>query len=620
MSTSPKLAPQRLNELPLKYRKTVKGVLAGGADYTRDLVRLTALIKLATSKEILSLLPLFHAILDPRRIPPGAQLENLTLDSRCAVTSADWAIHILMQDSTLPAHVIREHIWARMVDWLSFLHAYGAHLPSDLRPPLMLSPLTLCRFVRYSLELTVSKEELQHTVANLKFLTLLLSGWEASLGMPHDSFFMAVLGAVMSCIYAFEDSPLPGQMIIDASGGGLSHLAGIIMKHFSIVTALQPVQKENCNLIVFAFLLAVKLEKGNKEDSFGPSSMFAALICAPNALETLIGTLNFAVIQTVTHGEDLAHTIHAAHTVLSLMFLAPPDGFRRLAHAIDLKFLELSVICARLTHAQIFHYWDQLFVALTRISVFHPILSAMSRNLPRAETAGENPPFKACPLYRPWNVFVRIAHLRIETLHRYEAPGRITVGGCDNLTCLRMDEKSLFRSCSRCKTASYCSAACQRADWRIGGHRNVCAAYREVQSDLYARFTPRERSFIRFLLTENYVSYRKEILNQDLLHLVPARGGEDEYVTTFDYFGGFPPFFSNVSLASERWLVRDDADDRAILEHQARRARQSRGRLVVHVLHMVDRYGSSGKFRWLMPLRSTAPNAARGALAPLYTH
>jgi len=38
------------------------------------------------------------------------------------------------------------------------------------------------------------------------------------------------------------------------------------------------------------------------------------------------------------------------------------------------------------------------------------------------------------------------------------------------VNCLK--ENQSMQKCSRCKTASYCSVTCQRADWPV--HKNVC--------------------------------------------------------------------------------------------------------------------------------------------------
>jgi hypothetical protein len=51
---------------------------------------------------------------------------------------------------------------------------------------------------------------------------------------------------------------------------------------------------------------------------------------------------------------------------------------------------------------------------------------------------------------------------------------------CYNAGCEVMGHLKDFKVCPQCKTARYCSAACQKQDWNAGGHKETCgtaAAY-----------------------------------------------------------------------------------------------------------------------------------------------
>nr|GAT52134.1 predicted protein [Mycena chlorophos] len=48
---------------------------------------------------------------------------------------------------------------------------------------------------------------------------------------------------------------------------------------------------------------------------------------------------------------------------------------------------------------------------------------------------------------------------------------------CSNISCPR-EVSDDFKKCGGCSTLRYCSVACQKIDWRTGGHRTLCAAYR----------------------------------------------------------------------------------------------------------------------------------------------
>jgi len=45
---------------------------------------------------------------------------------------------------------------------------------------------------------------------------------------------------------------------------------------------------------------------------------------------------------------------------------------------------------------------------------------------------------------------------------------------CCNEGCEVVGHLKDFKVCPQCKTARYCGAACQKADWTVGGHKEKC--------------------------------------------------------------------------------------------------------------------------------------------------
>jgi hypothetical protein len=45
---------------------------------------------------------------------------------------------------------------------------------------------------------------------------------------------------------------------------------------------------------------------------------------------------------------------------------------------------------------------------------------------------------------------------------------------CRNEGCEVLGHRKDFKVCPQCKNARYCGAACQKADWTTGGHREKC--------------------------------------------------------------------------------------------------------------------------------------------------
>jgi len=48
---------------------------------------------------------------------------------------------------------------------------------------------------------------------------------------------------------------------------------------------------------------------------------------------------------------------------------------------------------------------------------------------------------------------------------------------CRNEGCEVMGQLNDFKVCPQCKTARYCSDACQKQDWTTGGHKKTCGTY-----------------------------------------------------------------------------------------------------------------------------------------------
>jgi len=48
---------------------------------------------------------------------------------------------------------------------------------------------------------------------------------------------------------------------------------------------------------------------------------------------------------------------------------------------------------------------------------------------------------------------------------------------CYNEGCEVVGHMKGFKVCPQCKTARYCGAACQKQDWTMGGHREMCGTF-----------------------------------------------------------------------------------------------------------------------------------------------
>jgi hypothetical protein len=48
---------------------------------------------------------------------------------------------------------------------------------------------------------------------------------------------------------------------------------------------------------------------------------------------------------------------------------------------------------------------------------------------------------------------------------------------CHNDGCEVVGHLKEFKVCPQCKTARYCSDACQKQDWNAGGHKELCGTF-----------------------------------------------------------------------------------------------------------------------------------------------
>jgi len=67
-------------------------------------------------------------------------------------------------------------------------------------------------------------------------------------------------------------------------------------------------------------------------------------------------------------------------------------------------------------------------------------------------------------------------HTLSDELNFYRRRAREGGEYCRNDGCKVVGHLKDFKVCPQCKTARYCGAACQKADWTTGGHKATCGA------------------------------------------------------------------------------------------------------------------------------------------------
>ncbi|KAJ7599834.1 hypothetical protein C8J56DRAFT_1037442 [Mycena floridula] len=83
---------------------------------------------------------------------------------------------------------------------------------------------------------------------------------------------------------------------------------------------------------------------------------------------------------------------------------------------------------------------------------------------------------------------------------------------CNNSNCSRIDVKSMFQKCSRCKTTLYCSKECQIIAWKEQDHKSICKLKQAEALDIPMMSTRKQdRTFLHYLTSCDAYQNRQKL-------------------------------------------------------------------------------------------------------------
>ncbi|KAJ7055564.1 hypothetical protein C8F01DRAFT_453714 [Mycena amicta] len=167
------------------------------------------------------------------------------------------------------------------------------------------------------------------------------------------------------------------------------------------------------------------------------------------------------------------------------------------------------------------------------------------------------------------------------------------------MACCAIRVKSELQRCSACRSSQYCSRACQRHDWRQGGHREACS-WRPIDDNNVSR---RDSSFLHALLHEDYLRMRAQLLHDELVYLRSNPSARGHLSYKFDYCT--PYVGCEASVEPEEAFALDNE----LWRRQNTKARASDGRMQTHVMRVAD--GGCDSV-WLFPLYAAAGDRRKG--------
>ncbi|KAJ7636507.1 hypothetical protein FB45DRAFT_447403 [Roridomyces roridus] len=144
--------------------------------------------------------------------------------------------------------------------------------------------------------------------------------------------------------------------------------------------------------------------------------------------------------------------------------------------------------------------------------VHYRAVVALKAALPLVEDLVSTPTFmENKKLSEQWKAFLGCISDNMVALEDF-GQSFVAYKACDNTECGNMNEaSSMAGRCSSCQAFYYCSSECQRIDWKTR-HRSFCSEHKQLL--LTARSSElehRERWYIRALVHQRYIKYRRTI-------------------------------------------------------------------------------------------------------------
>ncbi|KAJ7629002.1 hypothetical protein FB45DRAFT_1059628 [Roridomyces roridus] len=440
------------------------------------------LLETVEHEEGLGLLPVIYATLDPSLIPSTDILDTLSMtEPPTPVLIAESAtvtlsfLGLMMTGNRQFPFACTIDIWPRLWKWVEFLEPYS-ECPAAVYHQLQAAAALyqpLARIMNAFLEQpqthrAMAKTRGVHRVLAVGWNVLLQAG---SSGTQDD---------VSHRLSAVGESPC----VLTRLRGTKGTADGQTEKLSKIV--------EGCGGSHEGLLLAltrtISLVSAHSEYR-GASTAFSGLALFLHHIQevspdTFLYILNNRFISAWLATLDIEiRGLHVASKLGPLVrLLNVTDGYRWVLEALRAGLLD-----------------PLLEKALPLSLVSYSVIVDMKAAFSRLETDARKENFTRSLLYPMWSKLKALVDERARVVEGWDASGRAQYLGCYNLRCDSIGKKQLFRRCSVCNIAAYCSPTCQRADWK-DGHREDCHIFLHSLNGLL-RY--RERSFIRALITHD---------------------------------------------------------------------------------------------------------------------
>ncbi|KAF7371458.1 MYND-type domain-containing protein [Mycena sanguinolenta] len=564
-----------LSLLPISIRRFAIPAANGSVD---DLDHLLDLVE-DDEARYTQCLPVLYANLDPHRIPDE---ENLDTD---AVRCANFALDSLANLDRAPKSTWPD-LWPRVWAWIVFFEAYHECLLEPFARPDVC--LDLVGFVHAFNDDETTKADINQTIG---WRTLVMKAWSTILESveppAHHAFpnLCRILREMKIGVQGgFEE-------ILDGAEGA-TNLGYLVVESIGLFVGEGQSDISDDDLVFLTSVLLFLHHLGN-EEILSPALMenggATDITLAAGAGYDRVGDPDYAIIQETL----LLLCMSALHPMLSC--------HEAMCDALAAGLLNSILLGATISPdgpsaSEMRALKQILTLTLPASTAFRDVLSELDTRLQDVRNILESPRFRGSWMYDDWLRFTAIADDRIAFMKVVQSSDFVSSKACDNMDCGVMGPKTQFKRCSHCQQVYYCSSDCQRIDWRVSGHRELCQSIR-IFSLKNKDLGMRNLQFMRELLHRDLTEHR---YSKNLLLLPPNRlqyfrdlaqtSQCDPFATIMDYGVRESPQLHLEGISRLQGL-------RPSLpihwEEHIGRMRRSHGRMELHLMMIPDGFGFS---------------------------
>ncbi|KAJ7080497.1 hypothetical protein C8R43DRAFT_1118529 [Mycena crocata] len=492
------------------------------------------------------------------------------------------ALAVFVATHGLPEHAMQS-LWPRVLSWTTFLESYmDAVLPLCQVANLRLAIAAVCFSLQKSSVLVseITRSSVVQTCVGKAWVDQLQRGSADGLGTLAS--LVELLAATVVAIKAV-------QPLLDAVGGTYPQLFSALRKQ--VVIAASNSADTRLFFESFQLLVAVLNAEPDALRPFVQSGVVKDVVSALRAL-------------TLTRQDPTDPWFMPPQALLSLL-----SGFIDFSSAAVAEALDAGLISAlrlRLDDGQEevqapLRYL--LGAVIPRALVSHCVVERMKGTSEHLlEGAALMAKLRGSPLAMEWTSLLALTKERIAVSDSWKLAKCPRFAGCDNMKCTVFGHKrNLFRCCSACRNATYCSRDCQVADWKLS-HRRACPVLRQCTEE-WQDWSCRDRGFLRWLLTCHYKQFSAARVLAALEKVEAFRryGPKPIVQVIFDFTEGRPRVF--VACRALDSMQTPDVSPTADtpLAIYCDRVRRSEGRLELHMVEL----GSGPHYRQLvLPMRT----------------